>query len=92
VLRSYGASWEKKHPLLASFQFLTGGFGPPGLPEEKASAYHDMLKKMYDTPEWEEMRSKRGWQDLYKPGDEFYKFLEKQEKVIGDLMKKLGFI
>ncbi len=75
-----------------SFANWRGFFGPPDLPEEKAEGYRAMLKKMYDTKEWEQIRSRRGWQNLYKPGKEFYSFLEKQEKVIGDLMRKLGFL
>jgi len=75
-----------------SFANWRGFFGAPGLPEEKAEGYRAMLKKMYDTKEWEEIRSRRGWQNLYKPGQEFNSFLVKQEKVIGDLMRKLGFI
>ncbi len=47
---------------------------------------------MYETKEWEEMRSRRGWQNLYKPGKDFYSFLENQEKVMGTLMRTLGFI
>ena len=75
-----------------SFANWRGFFGAPGLPEAKAEGYRAMLKKMYDTKEWEQIRSRRGWQNLYKPGQEFNNFLEKQEKVIGDLMRKLGFI
>jgi len=76
----------------ATFANWRGFFGPPGLPEGNAVAFQEMLAKMYDTPEWEKIRTTRGWQNLYKPGKEFYSFLEKQEKVIGDLMRTLGFI
>lgn len=75
-----------------SFANWRGFFGPPKLPDEKAVAFQQMLAKMYDTPEWEKVRTSRGWQNLYIPGDEFYAFLEKQEKVIGDMMRTLGFI
>jgi putative tricarboxylic transport membrane protein len=75
-----------------SFANWRGFFGAPGLPEAKAQAYRDLLKKMYSTPEWAEIRDKRGWQDLYKPGVEFNAFLEGQEKAIGDIMRELGFI
>ncbi|MFC1779806.1 tripartite tricarboxylate transporter substrate binding protein [Thermodesulfobacteriota bacterium] len=75
-----------------TFANWRGFFGAPGLPEAKAQAYRDVLKKMYDTPEWEEIRTKRGWQNLYKPGAEFTSFLEDQEKAIGDMMRELGFI
>ena len=76
----------------ATFANWRGFFGAPGLPDAKAQAYADLLKKMYDTPEWETVRARNGWVNLYKPGKEFYSFLEGQEKVIGDLMRELGFL
>lgn len=75
-----------------TFANWRGFFGAPKLPEEKAKGYQAMLAKMYKTAEWEKIRTNRGWQNLYKPGDEFVKFLENQEKAIGGMMKKLGFL
>lgn len=75
-----------------TFANWRGFFAVPNLPKDKAEAYRAVLKKMYDTPQWEEIRSKRGWQNLYQPGDEFYTFLENQEKALGDMMRKLGFL
>jgi putative tricarboxylic transport membrane protein len=75
-----------------TFANWRGFFGVPGLPEEKAEGYRKMLEKMYDTKEWEEMRTRRGWENLFKPGAEFYTFLENQEKAIGGVMRTLGFI
>lgn len=54
--------------------------------------YTDALRKMYDTPAWEVVRARNGWVNIYKPGDEFTGFLEKQEKALATLMKKLGFL
>ena len=67
-------------------------FGPPGLSAEKKAAYVAAFEKMYDTPEWEEVRGRNGWVNIYNPGDDFVVFLEGQEKEIGDLMKELGFL
>lgn len=75
-----------------TFANWRGFFAIPGLAPEKAEAYRAVLKKMYDTPEWEEIRTQRGWQNLYQPGDEFYTFLEAQEKAIGTIMRELGFL
>ena len=75
-----------------SFANWRGFFGAPKLPAEKAEGYRNMLSKMYETNEWEEIRTNRGWQNLFKPGGEFFTFLENQEKAIGDMMKKLGFL
>ena len=75
-----------------TFANWRGFFGAPGLSQAKADAYRAVLKKMYATSEWEDVRSKRGWQNLYQPGDEFVSFLEKQEKEIGSMMRILGFL
>ena len=69
-----------------------GFFAAPGLPDDKLAAYQDAIAKMYDTPEWEDVRARNGWVNIHNPGDDFQTFLEGQEKVIGDLMKKLGFL
>lgn len=69
-----------------------GFFGAPGLSDEKLAAYQDVIAKMYDTPEWEAVRARNGWVNIHNSGDDFRVFLEEQEKVIGDLMTKLGFL
>ena len=76
----------------ATFVNWRGFFGPPGLSEAQVSTYVGVLKKMYETPAWEKVRSRNGWKDLFKPGKEFSAFLEGQEKVIGELMGDLGFL
>ncbi|MEM8729453.1 MAG: tripartite tricarboxylate transporter substrate-binding protein [Pseudomonadota bacterium] len=69
-----------------------GFFAAPGLPEEQVAAFQAALSKMYDTPEWEEVRARNGWVNIHNSGDDFQSFLEQQEQTIGDLMKKLGFL
>lgn len=69
-----------------------GFFAPPGTSAEKQQQYIDVFKKMYDTPEWEAVRARNGWVNIFNPGDQFTEFLTKQEKEIGTLMKELGFL
>ena len=69
-----------------------GFFAAPGLPDDKLAMYQDAIAKMYETPEWETVRARNGWVNIHNPGDDFKTFLEAQEQVIGDLMKKLGFL
>ncbi len=82
----------KEQGIDTSFVNWRGFFAAPGLPEDRLAAYQDAIAKMYDTLEWEEVRARNGWVNIHKPGDEFRTFLESQEKAIGDLMKKLGFL
>ena len=42
--------------------------------------------------DWETVRARNGWGNLYKPRAEFVSFLEQQEKVMGDLMRQLGVL
>ena len=82
----------KEQGVDVTFVNWRGFFGAPGLPEDQLKAYQDVIAKMYDTPEWEEVRARNGWVNIHNSGDDFSAFLEAQEKVIGDLMKKLGFL
>ncbi|MBO9473059.1 tripartite tricarboxylate transporter substrate binding protein [Shimia sp. R10_1] len=82
----------KEQGIDTSFVNWRGFFAAPGLPEDKLAMYQDAIGKMYDTSEWEEVRARNGWVNIHNNGADFQSFLEEQEKVIGDLMKKLGFL
>ena len=82
----------KEQGIDTTFVNWRGFFGAPGLPADKVAMYQDAIAKMYDTPEWEAVRARNGWVNIHNPGDDFKAFLEDQEQVIGDLMKKLGFL
>lgn len=76
----------------AGIEFVNwrGFFGAPGLPDQLADQYAATLGKMYDTPEWEAVRSRNGWVNIYKPRAEFVTFLEGQEDAMRGLLKSLG--
>lgn len=69
-----------------------GFFAAPGLPDDRRELYISALRRMLDTPEWEAVRTRNGWVELFKPGDDFRSFLLIQEKQIGELMQILGFL
>jgi putative tricarboxylic transport membrane protein len=76
----------------AYFANWRGFFGAPNLPEEKINAFAKVFAEMYKTKEWEEVRARNGWSNLYKPTATFKTFLEKQEEGISSLMKEMGFL
>ncbi|NRB03896.1 MAG: tripartite tricarboxylate transporter substrate binding protein [Rhodobacteraceae bacterium] len=82
----------KEQGIDTTFVNWRGFFAAPGLPADKLAMYQDAIAKMYDTDEWETVRARNGWVNIHNSGDDFLTFLEAQEKVIGDLMKKLGFL
>ena len=67
-----------------------GFFGAPGLSEDKVREFQELLLKMYDTEEWEKIRRKRGWTNLYIGGDGFVDFLKDQEIEMARLLDELG--
>jgi putative tricarboxylic transport membrane protein len=67
-----------------------GFFGAPGLSEQRVTEFQGLLEKMYDSEEWEDIRQKRGWTNLYISGNEFVEFLGDQENEMGLLMDELG--
>ena len=82
----------KEQGIDTSFVNWRGFFAAPGLPEDRLAAYQEALAKMYDTPEWEAVRARNGWVNIHNSGDDFKAFLENQEKVVFELMTKLGFL
>ena len=82
----------KEQGIDMNFVNWRGFFAAPGLPADKLAAYQKAIAAMYDTPEWEKVRAANGWVNIHNSGDDFTAFLEAQEKVIGDLMRKLGFL
>jgi len=87
-----GAPTMKEQGIDTSFVNWRGFFAAPGLPSDTLVAYQDALTKMYETPEWEAVRARNGWVNIHNNGNDFKVFLENQEKVIGDLMRQLGFL
>jgi len=51
-----------------------------------------MLGDVQKTPEWETVRKRNAWVNIYNPGRKFDSFLKTQTKEMTKLMKKLGVI
>ncbi|MDN3717782.1 tripartite tricarboxylate transporter substrate binding protein [Vibrio breoganii] len=69
-----------------------GFFAAPGTDQAKIDEWNKVLTEMYSTDQWQVVRDRNGWIDNYKPDQDFYSFLEDQEKQMGSLMRELGFL
>ena len=69
-----------------------GFFGPPAMSSSMKNEIAKMLGDIQKTPEWEAVRKRNAWVNIYNPGDKFVSFLEKQTVEMTALMKKLGVI
>lgn len=75
-----------------AFTNWRGFFAAPGTPAEQIASYNEVLQKMLKTPEWEEVRARNGWINMYQNADEFAAALAEQEKQLKQVMLDLGFI
>ncbi len=76
----------------AYFVNWRGFFGPPGMDAGTRDEIAKMLGDMQSTPEWEVVRKRNAYVNIYNPGDDFISFLETQTVEMTDLMKQLGVI
>ena len=78
----------------ADMEFVNwrGFFGAPGLPADQAAAYVEALRKMAASPEWETVRARNGWTNIWYAGDDFSTFLTRQEDEMRAMMTSLGFL
>jgi len=64
--------------------------GPKGMPKEIATQYETLLKKVYDSSEYQEFMAKRGFDVAWMGSVEFAAFLKKDDEEIGAILKSLG--
>jgi len=82
----------KEQGIDVTFINWRGFFAAPGTSDAKKNEYINVLKKMYDTPEWETVRARNGWEEIFTPDAEFVSFLENQEEAMKGLLVELGFM
>ncbi|KJY86960.1 tripartite tricarboxylate transporter substrate binding protein [Pseudoalteromonas piscicida] len=69
-----------------------GFFAAPDLPQAKLDEYTVRLQKLVQSKEWEAVRARNGWLNLFKPQHEFIEALEAQEAQLKVVMEELGFV
>jgi putative tricarboxylic transport membrane protein len=74
------------------YNMLRGIFGPPGMPTEAVDWYAGFLKKVYDTPDFQDYLHKGALKGAFTTGTEYVKWVEGAEQLHKDLMEKGGLI
>ena len=70
------------------YQMLRGIFGAPGMPAEAVTWYVGFLKKVFDTPEFQDYLHKGALKAAFATGDEYRKWLEAADTQHRELMTK----
>ena len=73
------------------YQMLRAFFLPSGTSKDQVAFYAELLKKVIATPEWKEYVAKQALKENYLTGQDFVKFLEKDEAFHNKLMHEAGF-
>ena len=69
-----------------------GFFAPKSMSGGDVKKIAKMLGDVQKTPEWETVRKRNAWVNIYNPDKKFVSFLKKQTKEMTNLMKELGVI
>ncbi len=74
------------------YLMLRGIFSPPDMPKEAVEFYQGMLKKVYDSPEFQKYLLENALKPSWLTGAEYVKWLEGTENIHKDLMAKGGLL
>ena len=74
------------------YVMLRGIFMAPGVTKEQTAFYLDLLNKVRATPDWKDYMEKGAFNQSYKAGDDFVKWLTEAEKNHRTLMQEAGFL
>lgn len=67
-----------------------GVFGAPGITDAQKKDLVAAIDKTVKSPGWKEVLTKNDWTDIYLAGDDFKKYLDDENKRIGDILGKLN--
>ena len=74
------------------YQMLRGIFGAPDMPKDAIEWYQGFLKKVFDTPEFQDYLHKGALKAAYATGAEYVKWVEGADSLHKELMQKGGLI
>src|SRR3989449_842995 len=74
------------------YLMLRGIFGAPGMHKNAVDWYAGFLKKVYETPDFQEYMKQGALKPAFATGGEYGKWLEENDKLHRDLMAKRGVL
>jgi tripartite-type tricarboxylate transporter receptor subunit TctC len=82
----------KSQGMDVDYQMLRGIFMPAGVTKEQVQFYVDLFKKVQATPEWKEFMEKGAFDTTSLVGDDYAKWVAKEEQRHQALMAEAGFL
>jgi putative tricarboxylic transport membrane protein len=82
----------KSQGLDMEYLMLRGIFMPAKATKEQVDFYVDLFKKVRETPEWKDLMKNGAFNTTFMTGDEYTKWVAKEEDRHRVLMKDAGFL
>ena len=67
-----------------------GIFGAPGITKAQRDELVAAVEKAVKSPSWQESLKKQGWEDYFLAGDAYGKYVEDENKRLGDILNALA--
>ena len=74
------------------YVMLRGIFTVPGATKDQVNFYVNLFKKVRETPEWKKFMEDGAFNQTFMVGQDYVKWVEKNEALHRDLMKAAGFL
>jgi putative tricarboxylic transport membrane protein len=92
-----GKSWGdiptcKSQGIDMEYVMLRGIFTVPGATKDQVQYYVDLMKKVRETPEWKELMNQGAFNATFMTGEDYAKWVAKEEARHQQLMKEAGFL
>lgn len=82
----------KESGVPTDYVMLRGIFMSPGVSKDQVEFYVNLFKKVRETPEWKDFMEKGAFNQSFMTGQDYVKWVEKNEALHRDLMKEAGFL
>jgi putative tricarboxylic transport membrane protein len=78
----------------ADLEFINwrGIVAPPSIDAAERDRLIALTDKLHETKAWKDAEAENGWTDAYLTGDDFGDYIDEQNKLVDDLLTKLGLI
>jgi putative tricarboxylic transport membrane protein len=92
-----GKSWAdiptcKSQGVDMEYLMLRGIFTVPGATKDQVAYYVDLFRKVRETPEWQDLMKQGAFNTTFMTGDDYAKWVAKEETRHQQLMKESGFL
>jgi putative tricarboxylic transport membrane protein len=73
-----------------TFTNWRGVVAPPGLSDAERDRLVRLFQELHDSEQWRDSLARNGWTDAFLTGEDFGRFLERQDERVDETLRELG--